>query len=221
MKRFLATTALVLTACAGASGQRAEMFAPTHHPRPTLVASADPTHQLDIRPLARKYVVDPTRSRFDLVGYGTLTGEAKGTFTSWHARVVMMDGVPKIEADVLTDSLEVEMPGAAPILKKYFLETHRFPSATLTGTLWRTNGPPDEHVVEGTAVVHGVRRGIRFTGSLTEGDGGYHFAARFVVSRKEFDVRFAPLEPFVRDDILIDIDVYAVPAVDDGPNPEP
>jgi len=209
--RALAAVIAVCSLGCAPKGQRAVIVAAQAEVRSSAVS---PPRALDIRPKARRYVVDPTRSRFVLTGADIFTGEHEGTFTSWRASVTIEDR-PILRAEVDTDSLQVDVPAAAGFLKRHYLETHLHPTATLVGTLSKTDGPQGEHVVAGTAFVHGVRRGIRFVGTLHEEGDDYRFAASFLVSRKEFDIRYSPLEPFVREDVRITIDVHATPVRED------
>ncbi|MCW5835247.1 MAG: YceI family protein [Labilithrix sp.] len=210
-RRLVVTALAVLLGCGRASSQRAAIGPVAGADRP-----AAAVRPLEIRPTARVYEVDPSRSRFELYGADVFTGEHKGTFGSWRARIEI-GPPPVISATVDTGSIEMAMAGATGILKSYLLETHRYPTATLTATLRRTDGPPEEHVVEGTATLHGVEKGIRFLGRLTPEGDGFRFATDFVLSRKAFDIRYTPLEPLLRDDVRIVLDAFARPVPDDAP----
>ncbi|MBX3215156.1 MAG: YceI family protein [Labilithrix sp.] len=209
--RWLAVTALAVhVGCGGASSQRAALG-----PAAAAVGAPAPARPLEILPAARVYEVDPSRSRFELYGMDVLGGEHMGTFGAWRARIEIAP-MPRIAATVDTGSIEMAMAGATGILKSYLLETHRYPTATLAATLRRTDGVPEEHVVEGTATLHGVAQAIRFFGRLTPEDDGFRFTTDFVLSRKAFDIRYTPLEPLLRDDVRIVLDAFARPALEDA-----
>ncbi len=66
-----------------------------------------------------------------------------------------------------------------------------------------------------------MQRGIRFSGTLRPENDGYRFATSFVVSRKEFNIHYAPLEPFVRDDVRVVLSLYAKPRAEDRDDTRP
>src|SRR4051794_13216379 len=131
--RALGMLVLVLTGC-HSKVQRATILP---SPAPASSASQSPA---DFRKGTRRYVVDRTLSRFELYGADVFTGEHRGRFHSWTAEVILEAGQATITATVETDSIELDMPGATGVLKRSLLETHRYPTATLSGTLSPTSG---------------------------------------------------------------------------------
>jgi polyisoprenoid-binding protein YceI len=111
------------------------------------------------------------------------------------------------------------MPAANRILRYQLLECDAYPRSTLDATMRPTGVTPAEQLVDGISELHGVRKKLRFTGLLREEGDAYRFTAAFVISRKTFNIRYAPAEPFLKDDVRIIIDVLAVPAVKAPPPP--
>ena len=71
---------------------------------------------------------------------------------------------------------------------------------------------PNEVVVEGTTELHGVKKDLTFTGLLRQDGEDYRFNAAFVLDRQTFGIRYGPVEPFLKDDVRLVIDVVAVPS---------
>ena len=163
----------------------------------------------------RRYRADPRRSRLEVHASSTFTGWSRITFGRWSARVVRGD-VARVSVDVDMTTLQVNLPDPAEsVIKNRLLEVHRFPHATLEGTI---QGPvPDEGsiTIEGIADLHGVRRAIRFVGTLArERDGEretYRFRAKFLLSRLDFDIGFHDAwDAFLGNDVKVFIDVAGV-----------
>lgn len=191
----------VLASCGGPHVQRARVEGPAPAATPAL----------ELRPAAKAYDVDIARSTFAIYGADVFGGEHRMSFKSWSARVDI-DDAPRIHASIDTASVEVETAGAAGVVRRHLLEVETFPSATLEATLARTSGPPAEHAVTGMAELHGVKKTLRFVGTLRQEGEAYRFTTEFVLSRKAFGIRYGPAEPFLRNDVRIVIDAYAVPA---------
>lgn len=201
MRPALPLVLVLVAACGGAKTQRAAIV-------PSAPASV--SRALDIHPTASRYRVDTKRSRFEIYGTDVFGSEHRMTFKTWEAHVTL-EPVPRIAAKITTDSVVVDFPGATSTVQKHVLECARFPVATLDASLARTGGPPAEHVVEGIAELHGVKKTLRFLGTLTEEGDAFRFQTSFVVSRKEFDIHYAPIEPFLRDDVRIVVNALARP----------
>jgi len=188
----------------GASTQRASVSAA---PAPVATGAS----LLDASPTAKEYVVNLSRSKLEVWGQDITGTEHRITFGSWRARVTL-DPVPTISAELEMGTAKLDGPKGTGALRRHLLEADRFPLSTLEATMKKTGARPGEHVVEGVTVLHGVRKRLRFTGQLTQDGESFHFVAAFVISRKTFGIRYAPAEPFLKDDIRVVIDVVAVPA---------
>ena len=202
LRLLLPAVLAALGACGGSATQRAAVV-------PTPIVPAGP-RPLEIHPTAKSYRIDPKRSRFEIFGTDVFGAEHRMTFKTWQARVTL-DPTPRITARIETASVVVDFPGATSTVQAHVLEVDRFPLATLDATLARTSGPPDQHVVEGIAELHGVQKTLRFFGTLTEEGDAYLFRTSFVVARSEFGIHYAPIEPFVREDVRIVVDALARP----------
>lgn len=194
---------LFLTACGGSTQRAAVSAVPAGPPR--AAATED----------APVYVVDTTRSRFEVWGEDIMSGDHRITFGRWRASV-RKTKEPEIHAEIAMCSAMIDMPRAIGILRYELLQCDRFPGSTLDATMKPTGAKPNEQMVEGISVLHGVKKKLRFTGLLSEEGQGedrhYRFTAAFIISRKSFDIRYGPAEPFLKDDVRVIIDVVAVPA---------
>jgi polyisoprenoid-binding protein YceI len=160
---------------------------------------------------ATEYVVDTARSRFEVWGEDIMSGDHRITFMRWSARV-RKTKEPEIHAEIAMCSAVLDMPRANGILRYELLECDEYPRSTLDATMRPSGATPGEQLVEGISELHGVRKKLRFTGLLREEGAAYRFTAAFVISRKTFNIRYAPAEPFLKDDVRVIIDVIAVPA---------
>lgn len=195
-----ALAGLLLGGCANRT-QRAAISAVPAGP-PGAIGSAE---------IAPELVVDTARSRFEVWGEDIVSGEHRIWFGRWSARV-RKTKEPEIHASIEMCSAEIDMPRVIRLLRYELLECDLFPRSTLDATMKPTGAKPAEQLVEGISDLHGVRKQLRFTGLLREEGNGYRFTAAFVISRKTFNIRYAPAEPFLKDDVRVVIDVLAVPA---------
>ncbi len=108
-------------------------------------------------------------------------------------------------------SVDIDMPRGRQTVKVHLLEADRYPTSTLQATMRRTGKKEGEHLVEGVTELHGVRKGLRFTGQLSPEGDSFRFTAEFVISRKDFKLHYRPIEAFLKDDVRIVIDALAVP----------
>jgi len=155
---------------------------------------------------ARSYVVDAARSTFAVYAVDVFGAEHRMRFGRWEA-TVDVGTTSHLVATVDMSTVEIDTPAATGTVKRHLLEVDQFPTATLDASLSRTHG--DEHVVAGIADLHGVRRSLRFVGTLRAEGDGYRFKTEFVLSRKAFRIRYAPVEPFLRDDVRVVLDAFA------------
>lgn len=196
----IAVLVLGLLGC-GASTQRATVG--THSPAP----KAPP---LEVKPAAKDYDVDTKRSRFEVIGSDLFSGDHRITFPDWRAHVTTGDEIT-IDAEVDTTTAAVDIESANDLLRAKLLNTDTYPRATLHATMRSTGKKPHEVLVAGTTELHGVTQDISFTGLLRQEGENFRFNARFVVDRQTFGIHYGPVEPFLKDDVRILIDVLAVP----------
>ena len=167
--------------------------------------------RLDVRPAAKRYTVLPQRSRLAIYASDSFTGEHKVTFDSWRAHIET-EPTLRIEVDIDLDSLHVDVPFADSVVKSRLLEIDKYPHASFVATIARSGGPPGEHLVEGIADLHGVKRGLRVLGTLTQEGESYRFKTVFTISRLWFNIRYGgPMETFFRDEVRIVVDALATP----------
>lgn len=159
------------------------------------------------RPGAKRYVVFGRRSHLDVSGHDTVLGDHRLTFRSWSARIETEP--PRIVVDIDLRSLDSSEGMIVPIVRDNMLEADRYPHATLVGSL-SAAGRAGEIVIDGIADVHGKRVPLRFTGAMHEEGKGYRFRGSFDMSRRAFDVSFAPVEPFLDDTFRVSVDAVAI-----------
>ncbi|MBX3226307.1 MAG: YceI family protein [Labilithrix sp.] len=201
--------AAALAACGGSTQRAAVSAAPP---------AANGASLLDAAPAEKEYVVDVARSKLEVWSQDIMGGDHRITFGSWRARV-KTEPVPSIAAELEMATATLHPPRGTRTLRARLLEVDKFPLSTLEATMKKTGERRGEHLVEGVTELHGVRKRLRFTGLLTQDGDTFHFVASFVISRKTFGIRYAPAEPFLKDDVRVVLDVVAVPASKPPPPP--
>jgi polyisoprenoid-binding protein YceI len=211
-RRILAPIALVVAAVGcGTATQRAAVA-------PVKSGQFTPPSPLPATPAAKDYEVDTKRSRFEVWGTDLFSGDHRITFERWRAHVTTGD-VITIDAEVDVTTASVDLPSANGLVRRDLLEADTYPRATLHATMTSTGRKPNEVRVAGTTELHGVTKELSFTGLLRQAGADYRFNAAFVLDRQTFGIHYGPVEPFLKDDVRLVIDVVAVPAVTQGLTP--
>lgn len=221
----VASVALVALACLGCGPGVQRAMLVNVPAAPAAVAAPAAAASLDVvRPAASRYVVSPRGSRFEIYASDSFTGEHRITFDRWSAHVEVVP-VPRIVLEVDLDSLHVDVAAADSIVKSRLLEIDKYPRATFVATIAKTDGPAGQHVIEGVADIHGVKRGLRVLGTLAQEAENYRFKTVFTVSRRWFGIRYGgTLEAFLSDEVRIVVDALARPervTVEEVPVPSP
>lgn len=184
---------LVVALCAcGSSVPRAAVVAPT----------APLSRQAAEGETAKRWVVKPAQSKFEVVGVDVMGGHHEVTFARWKATVIT-GTTNKVFVEVDMTSAQGESELVTRLLKYELLDVERFPTATLEGRI-------QDGVVEGNATIHGVTKGLRFRGVLQREGDTYRFVARFRISRDVFGIHAkASWDGLVKDDVHIHVDARA------------
>lgn len=207
MRRALVVLSVALGACASAPPSRS--------------VAALPSESGEKGPEPGRYVVDAARARFDVFGAGTIAGHYRLRFPEWRAVVVLaQDRTARLDVTIDTRSVEVDKKAALGIVRDHLLEVERFPVAALTATL-RPTDAAGGFEIDGVADLHGVRQRLRFPGRLRAAPEGYTFHTEVKISRKAFGIRYAPIEPLVKDEVRIVVHALVRPeaAPDAGSQP--
>jgi polyisoprenoid-binding protein YceI len=108
------------------------------------------------------------------------------------------------------------------IIRSELLEASVHPRAIITASL-RAGSDATSRVVEGSLLLHGVRRGLRFTGTLRRRGDGYRLSGSFDMSRSAFGMRRVRDLDWMIDDVFhVELDLLARPekvTIEVGPAP--
>jgi polyisoprenoid-binding protein YceI len=203
---------MMITGCAAV--QRAAIGPPVVEVDARAIEAPPPRPRAPLRVPdgATRFALHPEGSRFQ-VRSGDLFGTYLSDFTRYHGLLAVAGPAAErgqIAIDIEMASLRSESKIVTAILQYEFLEIDDHPRARIEGTLRPTGRAPDERVVEGTLDLHGVRRGISFTGTLRRDGEGYRFASTFDLDRRPFAIRrHDGFDWTTRDDIRVMIDLQA------------
>lgn len=188
----VALLALALVACGGGV-QRATVL-----PRATPIAPGAAEGET-----AQRWAVVSSLSKIDVIGVDVMGGHHPVTFDRWKATVIT-GTTNKVFVDVDMTSARGESELVTRLLKYDLLDVDHFPRARLEGTI-------KDGVVEGSATIHGVQKGLRFRGILQREGRYYRFVARFRISRDVFGIHAkASWDGLIKDDVHLHVDARAV-----------
>jgi polyisoprenoid-binding protein YceI len=199
---------LLFAAVAGCSLPAFEI--PTVGSRLALV----PTQAVDTpREEAQRFAIRPDGSLLEILGNDLPTGPHTLTFTRFRGSLVPEEpgGTGTLTLDVDLRSLRTDTESVASIVKDELFEVDRYPHATIRATL-RPGSAATERKVEGNVLLHGVRRGLRFSATLRHRRDRWYLSGDFVMSRVAHDMRRTPeLDWLTADEFLVKLDLLATP----------
>jgi polyisoprenoid-binding protein YceI len=199
---------LLIPAAAGCSLPAFEV--PTVGSRLALV----PTQGVDAPPEeAQRFAIRPDGSILEVFVNDLATGPHTLTFTRFRGSLVPEEpgGTGTLTLDVDLRSVRTDSETVASIIKEELLEVDRHPHARIAATL-RPGRAPDERRVEGNVLLHGVRRGLRFSGTLRHRRARWYLSGEFVMSRVAHEIRRTPdLDWMIADEFLVKLDLLATP----------
>ncbi len=208
---------LVMTAaaCGEPYMQRATVSAPT---APMLAARADAEGDADTvadpsgdgaTTGPRRWLVTPAHTRIEVHGWGPIVGEQVFTFRRFRANVTADRTRATFHAELDTTSLDGGISWILSMARDQLLEADVYPRATFDGVARRVPGT-DACIVDGTLVLHGVTRQLRFRGLVHEELEALRLEATFDMPRKAFDIRLRNAwDAFVPNDVGVVLDVRA------------
>jgi polyisoprenoid-binding protein YceI len=156
------------------------------------------------------YAVDIARSSLDISGHDSVTGNHKLTFDRWSARIDAGTLPAKLVFDIDLTSIRCNEPMVAGIVSKHMLEVSKYPHATFVATLSPTK-TPGVITIDGSATIHGHTNPLNLTGQLRQEGNGYRFDASIDISRKAYDLTYAPAEAVLDDKFVVTVSAIAVP----------
>jgi polyisoprenoid-binding protein YceI len=173
-----------------------------------------PVQSVDAPPEeARRFAIRPDGSLLEVFVKDLATGPHTLTFTRYRGSLVpeAPGGTGTLTLDVDLRSVRTDTDTVTSIVKWELLEVEKHPHARITATL-HPAGDAGERRVEGTVLLHGVRRGLRFSGRLRHRGERWYLSGEFEMSRLAHDIHRTPdLDWMISDDFLVKLDLLATP----------
>lgn len=156
-----------------------------------------------------RYAVDPSRSTLDISGHDSVLGHHTLTFDRWSAKIDGGSLPARLVFDIDLASIRSNEPMVKSIVEGHMLEVAKYPHATFVATLSPTN-TPGVITIDGSATIHGHTNPLHLTGHLRQEGGGYRFEASIDISRKAFDLTYAPAEAVLDDKFVVTVSALAM-----------
>ena len=166
---------------------------------------------------AERYVLGEGSS-IGFVG-SKVTGSHEGGFNSFEGEVLVAGGDPTRSTVNLTidaTSLWADDERLTGHLKSPdFFEVETYPTATFQSTAIAAEG--DGYLMTGNLTLHGVTKSIAFPAAITVEEGRVTAQAEFAIKRFEFGLEYpGKVDDLIRDDVVIKLNVVALPAAADA-----
>jgi polyisoprenoid-binding protein YceI len=159
---------------------------------------------------AAPYAVDTVRSSLEISGHDSVLGNHTLTFDRWSARIDGSLLPAQLTFDIDLTSLRSNEPLVKSIVSNHMLEVAKYPHATLVATLSPTS-TPGVIAIDGSATIHGKTNPLHLTGQLRQEGAGYRFDASIDISRKAYDLTYAPAETVLDDRFVVTVSAVAMP----------
>jgi polyisoprenoid-binding protein YceI len=156
------------------------------------------------------YAVDTSRSSLDISGHDSVLGDHRLTFDRWSARIDSGTLPARMVFDIDLTSLRSSESMVKSIVERHMLEVAKYPHATFDATLSPTK-TPGIIAIDGSATIHGKTNPLHLTGTLRQEGSGYRFDASIDISRKAYDLTYAPAEAVLDDIFVVTVSAVAVP----------
>jgi polyisoprenoid-binding protein YceI len=173
-------------------------------------ARAAPARAETSTPSSAPYVVDASRSSLDISGHDSVLGNHTLTFDRWSAKIDGGTLPARLVFDIDLASIRSSEPMVKSIVANHMLEVAKYPHATFVATLSPTN-TPGVITIDGSATIHGHTNPLHLTGQLRQEGAGYRFDASIDISRKAYDLTYAPAEAVLDDKFVVTVSALAVP----------
>jgi polyisoprenoid-binding protein YceI len=171
-------------------------------------AAAEPERPAD----AQRYVLTEGSS----VGFvgSKITGSHDGGFNTVEGEVLLVDGDPTKSSVNLTidaTSLWADDERLTGHLKSPdFFDVEIYPTATFKST--EITAAETGYTMVGNLTLHGITKSISFPAEITVEDGRVTAAAEFAIKRFEYEMVYpGKVDDLIRDDVVIKLEVVAVP----------
>jgi polyisoprenoid-binding protein YceI len=162
---------------------------------------------------ARRFAIRPEGSLLEVDVNDLATGPHTLVFPRFRGSLVPEGpgGVGSLTLTVDMRGVRTDTESVTEIVRDELLQAYRYPHARITASLY-PGGGPDERRVEGNVLLHGVRRGLRFTGTLRHRRERWTLSGEFEMSRTAHEIRRSPdLDWMIRDEFLVRLDLLATP----------
>ena len=156
------------------------------------------------------YAVDISRSTLDISGHDSVVGDHSLTFDRWSAKIDGGTLPARLVFDIDLASIRSNEPMVKSIVANHMLEVAKYPHATFVATLSPTS-TAGVITIDGSATIHGHTNPLHLTGRLRQEGAGYRFEASIDISRKAFDLTYAPAEAVLDDKFVVTVSALATP----------
>jgi polyisoprenoid-binding protein YceI len=167
-------------------------------------------------PTAARFVVTD-ESKINFVG-SKVTGSHDGGFKEFDGEIHVLPDRPEassVKVVIDTTSLWSDNDRLTGHLKSAdFFEVDKYPTATFTSTDIRRDG--DRYTVTGNLDMHGVTKSISFPAQIQAAPDRVTANAEFAIKRFDFNIVYpGKAEDLIRDEVVVKLDLVAVPAGSD------
>lgn len=177
-------------------------------PRPEPEQSAD----------ARRFVIVSEESAIGFVG-SKVTGSHDGGFRVFEGEILVVDNDPlqsSVNVEIDVNSMWTDTEKLTEHLKSPdFFEVETYPTASFAST--QVQQVEDGYRLVGNMTMHGITKSISIPAEIRIEEDRVTASSEFAIRRFEFEIEY-PGRPddLIRDDVLINLNLVAVPAEAEG-----
>jgi polyisoprenoid-binding protein YceI len=203
---FVCLLALGAVGCADPTKDKPK--AAVDEPRPEPEQSAD----------ARRFVIVSEESAIGFVG-SKVTGSHDGGFRVFEGEILVVDNDPlqsSVNVEIDVNSMWTDTEKLTEHLKSPdFFEVETYPTASFAST--QVQQVEDGYRLVGNMTMHGITKSISIPAEIRIEEDRVTASSEFAIRRFEFDIEY-PGRPddLIRDDVLINLNLVAVPAEAEG-----
>jgi len=199
---FLCLLALGAAGCADPTKDKPK--AAVDEPRPEPERPAD----------ARRFVIVPEESSIGFVG-SKVTGSHDGGFRAFEGEILVVDDDPlqsSVSVEIDVNSMWTDTDKLTAHLKSPdFFDAETYPKASFAST--QVQQVEEGYRLVGNMTMHGITKSISIPADIGIAEDRVTASSEFAIKRFEFDIEY-PGRPddLIRDDVLIKLNLVAVPA---------
>jgi polyisoprenoid-binding protein YceI len=203
---FVCLLALGAVGCADPTKDKPK--AAVDEPRPEPEQSAD----------ARRFVIVSEESAIGFVG-SKVTGSHDGGFRVFEGEILVVGNDPlqsSVNVEIDVNSMWTDTEKLTEHLKSPdFFEVETYPTASFAST--QVQQVEDGYRLVGNMTMHGITKSISIPAEIRIEEDRVTASSEFAIRRFEFDIEY-PGRPddLIRDDVLINLNLVAVPAEAEG-----